>query len=121
MLRKLFMLLAFVALVGIVALTVVKLIPTFTELDFGDPESHFENQSDKYILTVKVEGEGTVTGVNESYSEGEPAMLEALAADGWVFNGWYKQSGEPISIEQRCSIVVEKDTTIVAKFVKIAE
>ena len=115
--RKIFMLIATAALVGVVALTAVSLLPKFTGLDLGDPASRFTRATPRYSLTVTKEGEGEVTGAMAEYEEGEAATLTATPSEGYIFGGWYSNNGTPLSLDAVYTFTVEKNMHVVAKFV----
>lgn len=119
--RKIFMLIATVALIGVVALTVVGLVPKFTEFDLGDPAAHFTRATPRYSLTVTKEGDGEVTGAEAEYEEGTAATVTAVPAKGYIFGGWYSNNGTPLSYDAVYTFTVEKNMHVVAKFVPYEE
>lgn len=74
-----------------------------------------------YTLTIAIEGSGTVEVDNEVYSEplsledGTTVDLEALAAEGWLFEGW---TGDLVSDNAQAVIQMDADKTITATFVE---
>ena len=119
MLRKLFLLIVTVALIGVVALTVVNLVPKFGELDFGDPSAHFTTSAAKYTLTVTVDGNGEVTGNDNEYTDGAEVTVVATPSEGYVFGGWESQNGDYLSSEATYTFTIDKDTYIRAVFVAL--
>ena len=115
------MLIATTALIGVVALTAVSLLPKFTELDLGDPASHFTRATPRYSLTVTTEGEGEVTGAEAEYEENTDVTLTAIPAEGYIFSGWYSNNGTPLSYDETYTFTVLKNMHVVAKFVPAAE
>jgi hypothetical protein len=78
-------------------------------------------QPEAYTLTISIEGNGTVEVEGVVYSdpvsfeEGTQVNLEALAAQGWLFEGW---SGDFVSEDQEITITMDGDKTITATFVE---
>jgi len=78
-------------------------------------------QPEVYSLTITIEGNGTVEVEGEAYfepvsfEEGGQVNLEALAAEGWLFEGW---SGDLVSEDQQIMITMDGDKTITATFVE---
>ncbi len=116
--RKIFMLLATAALVGVIALTAFNLVPVFQGIDFGDPAEHFTKEETRYNLTVTTEGEGRVEGAEETYAKASSVTVTAVPDDGYAFGGWYSNNGTPLSFEQTYNFTMEKNTHLVAKFVR---
>jgi uncharacterized repeat protein (TIGR02543 family) len=69
-------------------------------------------QSPSYTLTMLVAGEGTVSPGNGTYAQGTTVFLEAIAPDGWTFNGW---SGGASGTENT-TIVMDSCKTVTATF-----
>ncbi|MEE4178277.1 MAG: T9SS type A sorting domain-containing protein [Bacteroides sp.] len=73
-------------------------------------------------LTITITGSGTVEVDDVAYSEplsmeeGTTVNLEALAEEGWLFEGW---SGDLVSAEALTTITMDNDKTITATFVEI--
>ncbi|MDX9942962.1 MAG: T9SS type A sorting domain-containing protein [Bacteroidales bacterium] len=80
------------------------------------------NGSEMYSLTIDITGNGTVEVEGLPYSEplsfeeGTTLSLEALAQDGWLFEGW---SGDLVSDEALATIILSEDKSINATFVEI--
>ena len=75
-----------------------------------------------FSLTLEILGEGSVEVNGESYSEpitfeaGEEITLEAIPADGWLFEEW---SGDVESGETSVTITITTDLDITATFTEI--
>ena len=119
MLRKLFMLIATVALLGIVAITAVGVASDFGALDFGDAASHFQTVTPKYTLTVEVEGEGSVDGPWGELEKGTEIKLTAIPQEGYVFQGYEDQNGENLTADLEYSFIINKNTHVIAVFVPV--
>ncbi len=80
-----------------------------------------EEDLDKYVLTVNIEGEGIVEvedeeiedGWTEEYYEGTEVDLEALNITGWEFEEW---TGDHESEEREITILMDKDKEVTAHF-----
>lgn len=72
-----------------------------------------------YSLEIEVtEPEaGTVTGMGR-YQQGETVVLHAYANSRGVFQGWY-MNGTLLSAEESCTVTVEGDMKVVAKFAMV--
>jgi hypothetical protein len=71
-------------------------------------------------LTVKVEGEGSVTidPEQDHYEPGAMVTVEAVAKDGWAFDHW---SGDPDMGEMTSAkLVMDESKTVTAVFVEAA-
>ena len=117
MFRKLFMLIATVALLAIVAITAVGVASDFGALDFGDPASHFQSAVPKYSLTVEVEGNGRVDGASGEIEKGSEITLVAIPDDGYVFQGFETQNGEYLTADLEYSFIMNKNTHVIAVFI----
>ncbi|WP_010243550.1 InlB B-repeat-containing protein [Acetivibrio cellulolyticus] len=71
-------------------------------------------------LKVEVIAEnGTIQGIQESYSYGETAELTAIPAENYKFDGWYDASGNKVSSDVVLSFTVTDNITYTAKFVAL--
>jgi hypothetical protein len=72
-------------------------------------------QDTLYILTVRVQGEGTVTTDPpiSTFSRGEEVTLTAIPAPGWVFHSWSDSVLSPSR-----SIIINGDKNITAYFIR---
>ena len=79
------------------------------------------DRKNKLTLSILVEGNGTVTGAGE-YEENARATLTATPAEGSQFVGWYAASGHRLGNKGDASItiVVQWNTTVTARFEKVA-
>lgn len=75
--------------------------------------------SDKVMLTVQQEGNGTVTGGGEHY-KGQTVTLEATPSDGYAFVGWYKD-GTLLSTDSVLPYTIEDTATLTAKFAEVSD
>jgi len=66
-----------------------------------------------YTVSMKIEGEGTITPNGGSYTTGTVIELEAMPAEGWVFHKW---SGDIVDTNKVIEIVVNSDMEIFAEF-----
>jgi uncharacterized repeat protein (TIGR02543 family) len=79
-------------------------------------------QVPEYTLTINIEGNGTVEvdgNVYENpitYYEGEDVALNALANEGWQFDGW---SGDITSISATETLSIIANTTLTATFTEV--
>ena len=70
-------------------------------------------------VVVKADGGLTVEGVKSSYDEGETVTLSVKVAEGYAFEGWYRE-GTLVSAETTYSFTMGKGTvTLTAKSEKI--
>ena len=73
----------------------------------------------KYVLTVNIEGEGTVseeivnTGRTTEYNSGSSVKLTATPSEGWTFDSW---TGKVNSSENPITISIEENSTVTANF-----
>jgi uncharacterized repeat protein (TIGR02543 family) len=76
------------------------------------PEEQFE---EAYVLTITVEGKGTVhiNPQKTAYKQGENVTLTAIPDEGYNFAGW---SGDVTSQETNITITITKNTFITANF-----
>jgi hypothetical protein len=78
-----------------------------------------KNPVPQYTLTLVIEGNGIVNVDGVSYTqtisldEGSELTLEAIADDGWLFDGW---SGNISSTELNTSIIMDGNKSIIATF-----
>ena len=76
----------------------------------------------QYPLTIKIEGEGTVTetvikqGLATDYNSGTIVELTAVPKDGWEFEEW---SGDLTGSENPKQVTIDKAKTVNVKFKKI--
>ncbi len=70
---------------------------------------------DTYILTVNIDGEGTVDidPDQDEYEEGTDVTLTAYPDDGWEFDGW---TGDETGTETTITFEMDEDKTITAVF-----
>lgn len=72
-----------------------------------------------YLLTIKIEGEGTVeekivsSPNGKEYPNGTTVQLIPTAKEGWVFESW---SGDLSGTESPKNITIDKPKTVTAKF-----
>ena len=121
MFRKLFMLIASVVLIGIVAATAVGVASDFAAIDLGDPASHFTTVTPKYTLTVEVEGGGSVEGADGEIEKGTEVKLTAIPQEGYAFQGFETQNGEYLTAETEYSFIINRNTYVIAIFVPIEQ
>ena len=76
-----------------------------------------EEDIDKISVNVLKEGEGKIIG-NASYSKGDYVSLEAIAEEGYIFEGWYKGDTKLEGIPECFSFIIKEDVTLKAKFIK---
>jgi len=76
------------------------------------PEEPFE---EAYVLTITVEGQGTVhiDPQKTAYKQGENVTLTAIPDEGYNFEGW---SGDIISQESSINVTITKNMIITARF-----
>ena len=74
-----------------------------------------ETFQETYILTVQVDGNGSVTITPEktAYTQGENVTLTATPGDGYNFQGW---SGDLTGTDNPTNITMTKNMTITAHF-----
>jgi uncharacterized repeat protein (TIGR02543 family) len=73
----------------------------------------------KYSLTVGIDGEGTTTPPQGSYTFAENSMVEitAVPAQGWHFTGWTGKVSDPDSPD--ITITMDDNGNIIAHFVPV--
>ena len=76
-----------------------------------------EEDIDKISVNVLKEGEGKIIG-NANYSKGDYVSLEAIAEEGYIFEGWYKGDTKLQGIPKCFSFIIKEDVTLKAKFIK---
>lgn len=83
-----------------------------------DVEQRDEIFEGAVILTMEVEGSGTVTPLEGEnyYEENESALLTALPEEGWMFKEWVGGVLDPD--EEQTSILMDEDKTVRAIFVE---
>lgn len=71
-----------------------------------------------YNFELKIEGQGQVPGYGTSYSfpKGTHVNMDALADEGWVFNGW---EGDYDSSSTSAVVIMDGDKSVTAVFVKV--
>ncbi len=82
-------------------------------LPIGGDDDASDVTTQQYTLTVKVEGQGTVSPETASYPEGTVVKLTATPDDGWNFKQW---EGASIGITQTTLVTMNKDKEITAVF-----
>ena len=73
--------------------------------------------SAEYTLTVKVEGQGTVTPSTAKYKEGEKVKLEATPESGWEFTKW---TGASVGIASSTVVTMTQDKEVTAVFTDLS-
>ena len=68
-----------------------------------------------YLLTINIEGEGTVSETSQSYESGSEVTLTAVPAEGWEFVEW---SGDVTSTENPVKINIDGPKIVKVKFMR---
>jgi len=66
-----------------------------------------------YILTIFVNGEGSISPSGGEYEEGETVTLNSIPDDGWVFHKW---SGDASGTSNTLTFTMHRDINITANF-----
>ncbi len=117
MLRKFLMSFTALALVGCMVFSVLQLAPILSSIEIGDVGDRFTKAEKRYTVTATASEGGRVEGIADDYAKGESATLLAVADDGYLFGGWYSNSGACKATSPSYTFNVEKSTSVVAKFV----
>ena len=91
--------------------------PTHTPTKTATPTATKSSAPTKYSLTVRIEGQGTVSPNGGSYDAGARVTLSASPAAGWEFTGW---SGDASGISSTVTLTITKNMTVKATFTKKA-
>ena len=91
--------------------------PTHTPTKTGTPTATKSSAPTKYTLTVRTEGQGSVSPNGGSYDAGARVTLIANPADGWEFTGW---SGDASGTSSTVTLTITKNMTVKATFTKKA-
>jgi cyclophilin family peptidyl-prolyl cis-trans isomerase len=75
----------------------------------------YEPDTATYTLTIQTSGNGKTSSETAEYDEGENVVIIATPDDGWEFDSW---SGDDSSKNERLLVVMNKDKTVTANFVK---
>ncbi len=84
-------------------------------LPIEQDEQTSDTPKQQYTLTVKVEGQGSVSPETASYPEGTVVKLTATPEDGWSFKQW---KGASIGITETTLVTMNKDKQITAVFIE---
>lgn len=74
-----------------------------------------------YYFNITVDEGGLVNCKSGEYPQGERLELKASATDGYLFDGWYTQSGTCLSTSETYEVVLDKDIAITAKFTRTGD
>ena len=76
-----------------------------------------QDEPDMYVLSVQVDGEGSVDvdPEKDQYESGEEVVLTATAASGWRFTGW---QGDLSGSTNPATMVMDSDKSVTAVFVQ---
>lgn len=88
--------------------------PTTTKPTTTEPTTQ-PSTNTTYNVYIDTSGYGSATGDGE-YKKGEKAILTAYPDSGYVFDGWYNDSGALLDSSTRYSFTVKKDTSVKAVF-----
>jgi len=83
----------------------------------GNPEKigAEPGELEDYTLTIEVEGQGTTSPVEGTYTreQGSSVTLSAESDEGWIFGGW---TGDLETEERETTVVMTGDKTVTAEF-----
>ncbi len=77
-------------------------------------------QSGDCTIYVDAEAGGKVVGGQEA-AWGSSVTVTATPKKGYVFEGWYRPTGEKVSSDEKYTFVVDGNTALLAKFTKTGE